>query len=161
MSVPRTVYVETSVISYLTAWPSKETVRAAQQELTKEWWDTQRQQFELYTSQFVILEASHGDENAAAERLAVLAQLHALDVTDAATALGNQLLAATPLPAKAAGDALHIAIAAVNGLDYLITWNCRHLANAIISPAVERVCREQGYEPPVICMPHQLREVEP
>jgi len=160
-SVKPSVYVETTVVSYLTAWASKDVIRAAHQQLTREWWDSERDRFDLFTSQFVVVECRRGDSVAAAERLRVLDSMQALDITESAEKLALALVREQSLPSRAAADALHIAIAAVNGLDYLLTWNCRHMANGIMRPAIERVCRDQGYEPPIICTPAELHEVEP
>jgi hypothetical protein len=150
------VYVETTVISYLTAWPSRDVVVLGQQQTTREWWDKDREKFDLYTSQLVIQEAGAGDEQAARERLEPLATLPALAVSPEATALAKRLLDDGAFPDKAAVDALHVAIAATNGMDYLLTWNCRHLANATMRLLIEDVCREAGFEPPVICTPYEL-----
>lgn len=156
-----TVYVENSVVSYLTAWRAKANIRvAAHQDLTREWWESRRHLFALYASAVVIEEAQDGDPEAAAARLAVISQLMLLDVTKAARDLAAILLRDTRLPVKAAADALHIATAAVHGMDYLLTWNCTHIANAVIFRSVEAVCRANGYEPPVMCTPEELM-VEP
>jgi hypothetical protein len=156
-----TVYIETTIISYLTAWRSNNAVRAAHQVATREWWDHERGGYELRTSEVVRIEASAGDPLAAAERIAVLDQLPLLPVTAEARRLGGELLARMVLPATEDRDAAHIAIAATNGMDYLLTRNCGHLANATLRTRIELVCRSLGYEPPVICTPLELREVKP
>lgn len=151
------VYVENSVVSYLTARRAEKNVRVAgHQDVTREWWATRRHQFDLYASAIVIEEARDGDAGAAAARLEVIAQLNLLEVSEAARQLASILLRETRLPAKATADALHIATAAVHGMDYLITWNCTHIANAVIFRSVERACRALGYEPPVMCTPEEL-----
>lgn len=142
-----TVYLETSVISYLTAWLSRDIVMAANQQITQDWWDNYRVCYDLYISQSVLQEASAGDSQAAERRLQALATLQILETTPEAVRLARVLIDQTLLPTRAGVDALHIAIAAVSGIDYLLTWNCRHIANAVIRPRVEAVCREQGYEP--------------
>ncbi len=152
------VYLETSVVSYLAARPSRDLVVAANQQITHEWWHTQRAGFEVYVSELVVQEAGGGDETAAQERLQVLAGLPLLQFSPAVQHLAPTLLAEVPLPPKALADALHVAFATLNGIDYLLTWNCTHLANATLRPHIERVCREQGYEPPVICTPQELQE---
>ncbi len=149
------VYVETTVPSYLTAWPSRDLVRAAHQQLTREWWD-RRDEYELFVSELVVRECEAGDATAAAARLAVLADLPLVALTEEVDELAKALAAGVPLPARAAADALHIAAAAVHGLDYLLTWNCTHIANATWRVKIEAVCRERGYEPPVICTPAEL-----
>jgi len=155
--VKPSVYVENSVVSYLTARRAEKNVRVAgHQDVTREWWTTRRNQFDLYASAVVIEEARDGDATAAAARLEIIAQLTLLEVSEAARQLAAVLLRETRLPAKATADALHIATAAVHGMDYLLTWNCTHIANAVIFRSVERACRAVGYEPPVMCTPEEL-----
>lgn len=149
------VYLETTVPSYLTAWPSRDLVRAAHQQITQEWW-ANRGSFELYSSRLVVQECQAGDSQAAADRLAALAGIPLLEQTPDAAALAEALLHGVPLPERAAADAVHIAIAAVHGLDYLLTWNCTHIANVTLRPRIEAVCRAAGYEPPLICTPEEL-----
>jgi len=151
-----TVYLETTIPSYLTAWPSRDLIVAAHQRLTREWWDTRHDRFELYVSQFVLDEAGGGDELAAAQRLQVLVALPLLDINEDVTDLAVALLAAGAVSGAAALDAAHIAVAAVHAMDFLLTWNCRHIANAESIPAVRRVCTELGYECPTICTPEEL-----
>lgn len=151
------VYLETSVVSYLTAFPSRDIVRAAHQQLTREWWAV-REQFELFTSQIVLDEAMRGDPDAAALRLSVLQGLTLLDVTDKAHEIAARFLAGGVMPAKAAADALHVAIAVVHGMSYLLTWNCSHIANASIRGKIETMCRAAGLQPPLICTPEELLE---
>ena len=154
--MPPRVYVETSVISYLAARPSRDLITAARQQLTHEWWHGRRSQFDVYVSQLVLDEARAGDPEAAARRAAFLVGLLLLDVTSAAVVLARRLLEAVGLPPQAATDALHIAAAACHGTEYLLTWNSAHIANAEYRPRVERTCREYGYEPPVLCTPDEL-----
>ena len=150
------VYLETTIPSYLTAWPSRDLVRAARQQITRDWWDRRRAEFELYISQVVLRECQAGDATAAAERLKILQDLPLLEQTEEATRLAQALVDRVPLPERAAVDALHVAIAAVHGVDYLLTWNCTHIANATLRDPIESVCRENGYEPPAICTPDEL-----
>ena len=152
------VYIETTIPSYLTAWRSPELVMAANQEATRKWWDESRAKFELFISQLVIGEISNGDPEAVKRRIAVVENLPELALTDKAEALAAKLLLGAALPQKAKADALHIAIATVHGMDYLLTWNCTHIANAIMRPKIESICRAAGYEPPVICTPPELVE---
>lgn len=155
--VKPSVYVENSVVSYLTARRAEKNARVAgHQDITREWWNMKRHQFDLYASAVVVEEAQDGDANAAAARLEIIAQLTLLEVSEEARDLAAVLLHETRLPAKATADALHIATAAVHGMDYLITWNCTHIANAVIFRSVERACRARGYEPPVMCTPEEL-----
>ena len=150
------VYLETTIPSYLTAWLSRDLVMAAHQQTTKEWWVLRRHNFQLFVSQFVIDEAAAGDPDAALRRGEVLAEMSVLEVTQEVYSLADQLMKRVPLPPKAAVDSLHIATAAVNNMDYLVTWNCTHIANAALRVRIEVVCRDFGYQPPVICTPEEL-----
>jgi hypothetical protein len=155
------VYIETTFVSYLTARPSRDVVFAGHQQITHEWWDTRRMNFELCVSQLVVDEAGAGDPQAARERLEVLKDMTLLETTLEALALAKELVRAGALPAKAAEDALHIAIAAANGVPFLLTWNCRHLANATMRPAIDAVCVAKGLKAPIICTPEELWEAKP
>lgn len=152
------VYIETTIPSYLTAWRSPELVMAANQEATRKWWDESHTKFELFISQLVIGEISNGDPDAVKRRITVVDGLPELELTSHAEALAAKLLLGAALPQKAKADALHIAVATVHGMDYLLTWNCTHIANAIMRPKIESICRGAGYEPPVICTPPELVE---
>jgi len=152
------VYVETSVPSYLTAWRSRDLVVAGNQETTKEWWD-RRNDFELYISEFVLQEASNGDSKAAEDRLKSLEGIPEIEITEEVAAIAEKLLLEASLPNKARVDALHIATAAIGGMDYLLTWNCAHIANPAFRFRIESVIRSFGYEPPIICTPQELLEV--
>lgn len=152
------VYVETTVVSYLTARLSRDIVVAAHQQITQEWWDTRREQFQLVASQLVVREASAGDAEAARERLEVLTPVTLLEVTPEALTLAQELVSVGAVPTQAAEDALHIAIAVTNGVEYLLTWNHRHLANAAMRTKIEEVCRSAGYESAIICTPEELLE---
>lgn len=152
------VYLETTIPSYLAAWTSRDLIMAAHQQITREWWETRRQGFELFISQLVFQEIMAGDPNAAARRLELIRDLAALKVVEAADDLAAELVRQVPLPERAALDALHIAIAAICGMDYLLTWNCKHIANAAYQPRIQSICRAVGFEPPVICTPEALLE---
>ena len=149
------VYVETTIPSYLMARPRPDVLRAAHQQATREWWD-RRAAFELYASRLVVEECRGGDPEAANERLGALAGISLLAENASTAALADALVRGIPLPAKAAADAIHIAIAAVNGIAFLLTWNCRHIANVTLRPRIEAICRAAGYEPPLICTPEEL-----
>jgi predicted nucleic acid-binding protein len=153
------VYIETSVISYLTARSSRDILIAANQQVTQEWWRARRPDFDIYVSQLVAQEISSGDAEAIAKRKQALAGCNFLDITAEAAGLAERLIQDGALPRQAVEDALHIAVAAVNGMDYLVTWNFKHIANAAMRVNVELVCRLAGYEPPVICSPMELMEV--
>ncbi len=152
------VYIETTVVSYLTARPNRDVVIAGHQQVTHEWWDMRRQDYELCVSQLVRKEAGAGDSQAAQQRLEVLKTMTLLETSDQALDLAKELILSGALPAKAAADALHIAVAAMNGIPYLLTWNCRHLANATMRPMIENVCARKGLEAPMICTPEELLE---
>lgn len=151
------VYLETTIPSYLTAWSSRDLIKAAHQQITREWWQS-RARFDLYISQLVLREASGGDEEAAKLRLEALKGIPVLAVSSDASALAQQLVQQGPLPESAVADALHIGIATVNGMDYLLTWNCAHIANATIRHRIEAICRASGYQPPILCTPEELME---
>jgi hypothetical protein len=152
------LYIETSVVSYLTAQPSRDIVTAARQQITREWWQMRRLEFDLYISEFVVREAGAGDPQAAARRLEALEGIPEILLTEDAAQLAEMLIQKGPLPGKAALDALHIAVAVCGGVDYLLTWNFKHLANAAMRKGVERVCQAKGYEPCIICTPEELME---
>ncbi|HWE37834.1 MAG TPA: type II toxin-antitoxin system VapC family toxin [Isosphaeraceae bacterium] len=149
------IYLETTIPSYLTAWPSRDLVRAAHQQMTREWW-TRRHSFELFISQLVIRECQAGDPEAAAARLVAPDGLPLLDQGEDVALLARTLLDRVPLPARAEADALHIATAVLHGMDYLLTWNCTHIANATLRGRIDAACRESGFEPPTICTPEEL-----
>ncbi len=152
------VYIETSIPSYLTSSFSNDLRVAANQNTTIEWWETRRPSFDLFISEFVAAEAILGNFEAAQKRLEIIADLPKLAVTEAVRTLAKALISDGPIPPKAEIDAYHIAVAAVNGVEYLLTWNCAHIANAIMRPKIEEVCRQQGFEPPIICTPQELME---
>lgn len=152
------IYLETSVISYLTSRPSRDLIVAANQQITQEWWQVRRAGFEMYVSQLVIQEASAGDPDAAQQRLKVLEEMPLLELNEEALSFAEKLVQDGPLPQHAVEDALHIAVATLNGMDYLLTWNFKHLANATVRYKIEQVCRQLGYEPPIICTPQELLE---
>ena len=149
-------YLETTIVSYLAAQPSRDLIVAANQQLTKEWWEGRRGRFDLYVSQLVIQECSGGDAGAAQRRLAVIAGLPHLAISESAAALASALVRENAIPISSSADALHIAIAAVHGIEYLLTWNMAHILNAELRPRIEAVCRRAGFEPPVLCTPAEL-----
>jgi len=156
--VKETVYIETSVVSYLTGRPSRDMVIAAHQELTRQWWDTRASRFEIVISELVREESSGGDAEASRRRMAAIDNIPVLKATDGALALAERLVSQSLVPQESAADALHIAVAAVNGIDYLLTWNCKHIANAAHRQRIEVLVGEAGYACPVICTPEELME---
>ncbi|MCX6049113.1 MAG: type II toxin-antitoxin system VapC family toxin [Chloroflexi bacterium] len=151
-----TVYIETSVLSYLTARPSRDIIVAGQQQITSEWWENSKDGYTLFVSAVVVEEASSGNVEAAERRLESISEVDVLEVTDNAIQLAALLIQKRAMPAKAVQDALHIAIASVNRIQYLLTWNYKHIANATMREAINQICREAGYTAPVICTPAEL-----
>jgi hypothetical protein len=131
---------------------------AAHQQATSEWWVRKRGDFDLFVSQLVLREASAGDADAAVRRLAYLDGVPLLDLNDQSLNLAQRLLTDAAIPAEAEQDALHVAVAAVHGMDYLLTWNCRHIANATMRSRIDGTCTDAGYDAPVICTPEELLE---
>jgi hypothetical protein len=152
------VYLETTFVSYLVALPARDLVSAAHQQITRDWWQRRRSQFRCVISQIVIDEISAGDESEVIKRLDIVKALEVLTASADAESLTAAIVAAGVLPEKAVRDAAHIAVATVHGVQYLLTWNCRHLANAQISRRVARICSEQGFVMPTICTPEELFE---
>jgi len=152
------IYIETTIISYLTGRPSRDIIITAHQRITEEWWQTRRHLFDLYASQLVLREASAGNEEQAKKRLKALEEAELLEITESVLSLAQVLIESGAVPQKAAEDALHISVAVVNGLDYLISWNCKHIANAKMRGKIEQVCLSAGYAPVTICTPEELME---
>ena len=157
MSLPK-LYLETTIPSYLTARRSRDPVLAGQQEATRRWWNDCRTDYELCVSQFVESEAAQGDPGLAAARIAKLDGVLRLPVTAEAIAIADELIAAGLIPAKARVDAAHIGVATIHRMDYLLTWNCRHIRNPDTLWQIERLCTRLGYECPRICTPDDLLE---
>ena len=141
------------------ARPSRDLLAAAWQKVTIDWWDTQRDRFDLFASDIVIEEAGKGDEIAAARRLEALAGIPLLAITDEVLVFSEALIQAGAVPKKAIGDSLHIALSAVHGLDYLLTWNYRHIDNAETKPIIRSICLTNRYGYPEICTPQELMGV--
>ena len=151
-----TVYIETSILGYLTARPSRDLVVAANIEITREWWDTRRNSFQLHSSQAVVKETSQGDPTIASQRLEILRNLALLELNQPVLDLAEKFLERSNLPTKADIDAVHIAAATVHGMDYLLTWNCKHIANAQIQRRLAEISFDFGYELPILCTPYEL-----
>ena len=150
------LYLETSVVSYLTARPSMNIITAAHQLITTRWWAHRRADFELVISELVLEEAARGDADAAAKRLEALEGIPVLGVTSDVSDLAWSIVRDHLLPAKAFPDALHIAVASVHAVDYLLTWNCSHIANAELLPRVTKLVEETGFNMPFVCTPEEL-----
>jgi len=150
------VYIETTIVSYLTARPNRDLIRMAHQQITLEWWEQYRHEFSLYVSQLVLDEAAKGDPDAAKRRRSAIHSLPLLPLTEEAIVLAERLVASGLVAEKAATDALHLAVAATHRMDFLLTWNCRHLANARMLTEIGRFLRTIGYELPFVCTPEEL-----
>ncbi|MEO5334111.1 MAG: type II toxin-antitoxin system VapC family toxin [Magnetococcus sp. YQC-5] len=154
------LYLETSIISYLAALPSRDLIVAAHQQITHEWWAERRDRYELFVSDLVIQEAQCGDPNAADRRMAIVNRLQCLSINEQVRFLAREIIRAGCLPSKAGDDAVHIALAAVHGMDYLLTWNCRHIANALTRQRITENFRRYGVVASVISTPEELPEEE-
>lgn len=150
------VYIETSVVSYSTARPSRDLVVAARQEITRGRWARIQADFDCYVSVLVVQEAKAGDPGAAAGRIEAIAGLPALRIDEAAERLAKSLLVDGPIPQEKPEDALHIALAARDGMDYLLTWNFAHIHNAQMELSIRRIVEQHGYRCPVFCSPDEL-----
>jgi predicted nucleic acid-binding protein len=155
------VYLETTILSYLVARPSRDLVVAAHQQITREWWEKHKPHFNCYISEAVIEEVRAGDPHQAKKRIEMLDQLPSLASTPAAMHLVEDLLRKKIIPPKAVQDAVHIAVAAAGSVDFLLTWNCTHIANAMIEARISALCRDHGFQPPVICTPEELMVASP
>jgi hypothetical protein len=150
------VYIETTIPSYLIARASHDPLIAAHQQLTQTWWDYRRPMFDLYISEFVLEECRAGDVILAAKRVDILAGIPILAVSTEVLELAELLVSEGPIPRRAAVDALHIAVATAYACEYLLTWNCRHIANAEIERAARPVVGRRGWELPAVCTPEEL-----
>jgi predicted nucleic acid-binding protein len=153
------VYIETSVVSYYTARLSRDPVVAGHQATTRHWWEHRRTLFRTFISDFVLREAGAGDPSAAARRLAAISGMVLLELPPEVGRLSTQFEMAGIVPHAKMMDALHVAAASVHGMDYLVTWNCSHIANAEMRDAINKVCTKAGYRSPVICTPEELMGV--
>lgn len=150
------VYLETSIVSYLTARPSRDVLAVAHQQISTEWWDRRRRDFDVVISVLVLNEARRGDPDAAQRRLELLQGIPRVEVTEPAKELATNVVKEGLLPETAYPDALHIATATVHEVDYLLTWNCSHIANAEILPKVAAICERSGLALPYVCTPEEL-----
>ncbi|MFM2003813.1 MAG: hypothetical protein RI963_3239 [Planctomycetota bacterium] len=149
------VYFETTVVGHIAARQQSEIIVAARQLSSCRWW-AGRDKYRIFVSQVVIDECSAGDATAASERLDLLADKEVLAITAEAKSLASELMLRHGIPHSEPRDALHISLAAVHGIDYLLTWNFRHIANAETRATIEQICRDCGYRPPSICSPDEL-----
>lgn len=154
------VYIETSVVSYLCSRPSRDLLVAANQAVTREWWERDRGRYDLYISQFVTAEIGSGDRDAAAKRRDAVQNVPVLVANEAAGRLAREIMRQAKLPRSVADDVAHVAIAAVYGMDYLLTWNCSHIANPHWLRKLTAIVSAHGYAMPVVCGPQALLEGE-
>ena len=154
-----TVYIESTVISYYTGKPSRDLIVAAHQELTREWWETILPKCSPFISQFVLDEISRGDQEAVNKRIKAVEGIPLLEVVEPIVNLGLEYFDTIGVPEKARTDAFHIAIAVYHGLDYLVTWNCTHIAGARVRGIIEKINDEHEFDSPIICTPEELMEV--
>ncbi len=152
-----TVYIETSILGYLTASSTDNLILAANMKVTQDWWNICRSSFILYASEIVEDEAARGDPEIASQRLNLLQSLMLLDLPEAAVELAQEFLQQSNLPPQASSDALHVALATVYSLNYMLTWSCKHMANAQIQRQLSQISSELGYQLPIICTPYELR----
>ena len=152
----KSIYLETSIVSYLTARPSRDVRTAAWQQITGQWWDEARAGYELFTSELVIAEASAGNPEAAVLRLEALEGIAELPIDEEARELADRLVSKGGIPSAAEADALHVATASVHRIDYLLTWNFRHIDNAAKKPIIRSICADAKYVCPEICTPMEL-----
>ncbi len=153
-----TVYLETTVIGNIAGRIHPDALVAARQQVTRRWWATAKGRYELFASELVIDECSSGDADAAAERISELDGIALLEAPPEAQSLADLLIDRNAVPGSEPRDAAHIGIAAVNGIDFLATWNFKHILNPVTQHLIEAVCRDAGFEPPTICTPEQLLE---
>jgi predicted nucleic acid-binding protein len=151
-----TVYLESTIPSYLRGWPSRDVIVLAHQQITKEWWDSRLDYYDVYVSELVIQEISAGDPDAARKRLEAVERFPVLKIEPEAERLAQVYLEKIPVIADEIRDALHLAIASANGIDYLLTWNCSHIASAEVRKALEVVNDEEGISTPGLCTPEEL-----
>ena len=149
------IYIETSVISYLTSRPARDITRASHQAATRDLWD-RIEDFDVYISELVISESAKGDPEAAGLRMEALGGLDELEIDDEAKELARALLAGSAMPASFPDDALHIAVAAVNGMHVVVTWNFKHINNPFTRMMIRQIVENNGYGCPEICSPEEL-----
>ena len=150
------VYIETTIPSYLAARPSRDLLQAARQQIAHTWWNDASQNYDLCISEIVLEEVASGDADAAQRRLPFLQGLPLLDLTEAVNDVAKAILESGLLPREATRDAIHIAVSSVHGIDILLTWNCRHIANADIMRELRTIVANCGFELPILCTPEEF-----
>jgi len=155
---PTRLYIESTIPSYVAARPAKDLLQAARQRLARRWWHQDSQGHQLYISELVLQEIGKGDSEQSAARLELVRSLPILEANDATNLLARKLLASNLVPATAGADAVHIAVATVHRMDFLLTWNCRHIANGTIRGRLRSMALSEGYALPEIVTPEELVE---
>lgn len=150
------VYMETTIPSYLVSRPNRDIIILSHQEITKDWWENERSKYDLYLSEYVIEEISKGDEILSQKRIDLIKGIMLLEHNNEIETLAGQYLKYLELPKNAAIDMLHIAYSVYYEMDYLLTWNCKHLANAYLKVKLVKLNNKSGYKTPEICTPEQL-----
>ena len=150
------VYIETTIPSYLAARPSRDLLQAARQQITHTWWENERHNYDLCIAETVLDEVVSGDTDAAQRRLSFLQDLPLLDLTETVSYVAKAIMSSGLLPQEATRDAIHIAVSSVHGIDILLTWNCKHIANAAIMKELRKIVVDCGYELPILCTPEEL-----
>jgi len=153
------VYIETTIISYLTAKPSRDLIIAAHQQITSDWWTDVRPQVDCYVSPFLIDEASRGDAIYAQKRLDEIVDFTVLEVNEEIEDLAQEYFAALQIPEKAKIDAFHLAVAAWHKMDYVLSWNCKHIASGRVQKTLQEINLRLGVHTPIVCTPEELMEV--
>ena len=153
-----TVYIETSVISYLSAKPSRDLIVAAHQQITIDWWENALPHYDAFVSPVVLEEISRGDADAVQSRLEKIASFPILEVLPEVRNLADAYFSELDIPEKARADSYHLAIAARHGIDFLVSWNCTHIVNGRIKMMIEEINARQGIRTPIICTPEELME---
>lgn len=154
-----TIYIETTVISYLTARPSRDLIIAAHQQVTHEWWDMALPHFDAFISPIVLDEISRGDELAANLRLEKVSLFPVLEVLPEVLNLAESYFIAVEIPEKARADSYHLALATWHGMDFLVSWNCVHIVNGRVKQIIEEINSTFGIRTPIVCTPEELMEV--
>ena len=150
------VYIESSVISYLTARPSNDLIKSARQAITDEWWQKDKSRFEIFVSALVEEEISRGNPEASKRRLEITEEIPNLSVSDDSKNIAEALISSGAIPKNSEEDALHIGIATAHGVHYLLTWNFKHINNAETKSLISEIIEKLGYVPPVLCSPEEL-----
>jgi len=151
-----TIYLETTVVSYYTSKPSRDIIVLAHQEITREWWDRALKRYDAFISEIVVEEARAGDPEAAKKRLAILKKFTHLDLSPMVEKMAKVYVEKLKIPPKALRDAVHLAVASVHSVDYLVTWNCSHIANGEVIRKLMQINMSHGIKTPIICTPEEL-----